>query len=70
MKSNIGLGDRVFRISVGIGILSLITLETSEWRFLALLGFVPLATGMVGSCPIYSLVGFDTLTTKRARRRR
>jgi hypothetical protein len=34
-------------------------------RWLYLIGIVPLATGLVGSCPLYSIFGFSTCPTPR-----
>ncbi len=50
--------DRVLRVILGIGILSLVFVGPhSLW---GLLGLIPLATGLVGSCPIYALLGIST----------
>ena len=58
MKSNIGKIERVIRIIVGAGILSLAVVgPQSPW---ALLGIVPLLTGLVGWCPPYHLLGINT----------
>lgn len=55
---NVGTLDRVFRIVVGLGVLSLTVVgPQSLW---GLLGLIPLATAAMGACPVYSLVGLDT----------
>jgi hypothetical protein len=50
--------ERVIRVVLGLGILSLFFVgPQTPW---ALLGIIPLVTGAVGSCPIYTLLGFST----------
>jgi cadmium resistance protein CadD (predicted permease) len=56
---NIELWDRVIRILVGVTILSAILLFNSQWKWLGLLGLVPLMTGIVGWCPIYAWFSQD-----------
>ncbi len=54
--------DRVARIVIGLAILSLIFIGPQTlW---GLLGLVPLLTGAVGTCPLYSLVGLSTCRRK------
>ncbi len=58
MKKNIGGMERTIRIIAGLAILSLTFVgPKSPW---ALLGIVPLATGLMGWCPPYALLGFST----------
>lgn len=57
MKKNAGTIDRVLRIGGGIG---LITWAVMGGPMLAYLGAVPLLTGFLGYCPVYSLFGFST----------
>jgi hypothetical protein len=50
--------ERVMRVIVGLGILSLTVVgPKSMW---ALIGIVPVLTGLIGSCPLYTLFGFST----------
>ena len=50
--------ERVLRVVAGLGILSLYFVgPQSPW---ALLGIIPLFTGLVGSCPLYTVFGFST----------
>ena len=50
--------ERVLRVIVGAGLLSLVFVGPQTlW---GLVGLVPLLTGMVGTCPIYSLLGWST----------
>jgi hypothetical protein len=47
---------------LGIGLSSLTVIGPHTW--FGLLGLVPLATGLVGWCPIYRLVGINTGSTR------
>lgn len=50
--------ERAVRVLVGIGVLSLAFVgPETPWGYL---GVVPLATGLLGSCPLYTLFGFST----------
>lgn len=58
MKRNIGNIERIIRVILGAGILSLAFIgPQSLW---ALLGIVPILTGLVGWCPPYHLLGINT----------
>ncbi len=55
MNTNIGPADRVLRIVVGIALLSLVFVgPRTAWGWL---GLVPLATGALRFCPLYTLLG-------------
>jgi hypothetical protein len=55
--------ERVVRIAVGVGLLTMAFVgPKTPWGFL---GIVPLATGLLGSCPLYSVFGFSTCPVKR-----
>lgn len=62
MKTNIGTLDRSLRIAVG---LLLIILSLSGviglWGWL---GLVPLATGVLRFCPLYTLLGINSCKTR------
>ncbi len=63
LARNVGGVDRALRIVLGIGLLSLaFTGPQTAWGYL---GFIPLLTGAVGTCPLYSLLGFNTCPTRR-----
>lgn len=58
MQRNEGTIDRTLRVIAGLGILSLVFIgPQTAWGWL---GIVPLATGLVGYCPVYSLLGMRT----------
>ena len=55
--------DRTLRVVLGIVLLSLVFVGPHTlW---GLLGIVPLATGVLGSCPLYTLLGFSTCPMPR-----
>jgi hypothetical protein len=60
MNVNVGGLDKTIRIIVGIGVVSLCFLLKGDARWLGLIGIIPLATGLVGYCPLYSVLGFST----------
>jgi Inner membrane protein YgaP-like, transmembrane domain len=61
MRVNEGVSDRIIRILVGLGILSLVFFgPKTQWAWL---GLLPLLTGLVGVCPAYALLGIRTCKT-------
>ena len=60
MKTNIGNIDRTLRIVAGLAILSLFFVLDEGLRVWALLGLVPLLTGLASWCPLYTLLGIRT----------
>jgi hypothetical protein len=58
MRKNEGQFDRMSRVGLGIAVLSL-----AFWgpqTTLAYLGLIPLTTGLIGVCPLYTVFGFST----------
>ena len=54
--------ERVLRVIVGLGVLSLAFVgPKTPWGYL---GLVPLATGLLGTCPLYTLLGWSTCPMK------
>lgn len=64
MKANVGAVDKVARIIIGLALLSLMFVLEGNLRWLGLVGIVPLATGLIGYCPLYSLLGLSTCSAK------
>lgn len=62
MKTNEGLIDRTLRVALGLILIGLAA--TGTIGFWGYIGVVPLLTGAVGSCPLYSLVGVSTCPVK------
>lgn len=66
-KTNVGGIDRALRIIVGVALLALFFLyPDASWRYWTLIGIVPLATGLMSTCPLYSLLGLSTCPVKKA----
>jgi hypothetical protein len=62
MSRNEGTLDRALRIIAGLALLSLIFIGPQTlW---GLIGIVPLVTGLVGVCPVYSVFGINTCKVK------
>lgn len=58
LKTNVGGIDRVLRIIVGIVLIALVFVGPKTP--LGWVGLVPLLTGLLRTCPLYSLVGLNT----------
>lgn len=55
--------ERAARVLFGVGLISLVFFgPKTPWGWL---GLLPIATGLIGSCPVYTLLGFSTCS-KRA----
>lgn len=58
---NVGMVDRVIRVVVGLVILAaFFFFPDTPWRWLALIGLVPLLTGLFGTCLLYMPFGIST----------
>lgn len=58
MKTNVGNIDRIARIAIGVILIALaLTGTIGAWGWI---GIVPLVTGLMRSCPLYSLIGFSS----------
>jgi hypothetical protein len=58
MTRNEATWDRVLRVILGLGLLSLVVLGPQTlW---GLVGLVPLVTGLAGFCPLYRVTGLST----------
>ena len=63
MTRNEGTIDRALRIAAGLVLLSLVFIgPQTPWGWI---GIVPLVTGLVGYCPLYSVLGINTCPMKR-----
>ena len=58
MNKNIGKVDKIFRIVLGLVLISLVFVgPQTAWGWL---GLIPLATALINFCPLYPLVGINT----------
>jgi hypothetical protein len=57
-KSNVGSTDRMLRIILGIILLAMVFVgPKTPWGWL---GLVPLLTGLLTTCPLYSILGWNS----------
>ena len=66
MAANVGGIDRTLRIVVGSAVLALFFVLEGNARYWALLGFVPLFTGLFRFCPVYTLLGVNTCSMTKS----
>jgi hypothetical protein len=58
MEKNVGGIDRILRIIIGLGLISLVFVgPQTPWGWI---GVIPLLSAIVGFCPAYRLIGMST----------
>lgn len=63
MSANVGTIDRIIRILAGLALIAWVAFFNGPvWAWL---GVVLLATGLLGICPAYSLLGLSTSGQKK-----
>ncbi len=62
MKMNVGTIDRAIRVVVGLALLALFFVYPGAWWLwiTSIVGVILVATGAVGTCPIYMALGMST----------
>lgn len=65
LKKNIGSIDRILRVIIGAALLIAYFVMENASPFL-LIGIIPLATGLLSSCPLYSILGIKTCPMKNS----
>jgi len=60
MKANVGDLDRIARIIIGLGLLSLIFILEGNTRWFGLIGLIPLTTAFLRWCPAYTILGISS----------
>ena len=63
MSLNVGIFDRFARIVVGAALLVFALgylAPGTGWNWVGWIGVIPILTGLVGTCPLYSLLGCST----------
>lgn len=66
MGGNMGKVDRGLRILIGLALIAGFFLNpTATYRWAYLIGIVPLVTGLLGMCPLYSILGISTCERRR-----
>lgn len=66
MKANVGSVDRVLRVILGVILLSMLVWAPEPWRYVGLVGVVPIVTALISFCPLYALLGMNTCPMRRA----
>lgn len=68
MFANVGTIDRVVRIVVGLALIAAAVglFGVSYQTVWGWIGFIPLATGLVGWCPLYTVLGLKTCRSTAA----
>ena len=63
MKTNESLLDRIVRVVLGVAlvVVAYLGVVTGAWQWVAyVVGAIALVTGIVGFCPLYAVLGFQT----------
>jgi hypothetical protein len=64
MKTNEGTLDRALRVTAGLVLIGLAATGTvGLWGYV---GLVPLVTGAMGYCPLYTMLGINSCGLKRS----
>lgn len=63
LSKNVGGIDRILRIVIGALLVLGALMGYGLWMWI---GVLPLATGLIGWCPPYSLLGVNTCSTKKS----
>lgn len=61
MKTNVGATDKLIRIVAGIVLIIIGIFYSKIW---VIIGLIPLITGLIGYCPLYTLLGINTCKVK------
>ena len=66
LKKNEGSIDRILRVIVGVALLIwwYVAPADAGYKPWLLIGIVPLLTGLLGTCPLYSILGVSTCPMK------
>lgn len=65
MKKNVGGIDRILRIVLGLALLVFAFVGPEGVKMWGFIGIVPLATGLLNFCPLYSIMGLNTCPLKK-----
>ncbi|MCI0516178.1 DUF2892 domain-containing protein [candidate division KSB1 bacterium] len=62
MQKNVGKTDQLIRLIVG-GVIIILGLVYQNWW--GLIGLIPVVTGILSYCPLYTLLGISTCAVKK-----
>jgi DUF2892 family protein len=68
MTTNVGTIDRILRIVIGIALIAFalgFIAPGAPYAWIGWIGVVPLLTALVGSCPLYRIVGLSTCPVEK-----
>ena len=66
-STNVGSIDRAVRIIAGIALLwYALMAPATGYNWVGWIGIIPLATALIGNCPLYSIIGVSTCPVKKA----
>jgi hypothetical protein len=67
LTTNEGNFDRILRVVIGAALIFWFFVDQGAgfWHYAKLIGIVPLVTGLIGNCPVYSLLGVSTCPMKK-----
>ena len=60
MQPNVGKLDATIRYIVGIALLLMVVLLDSAWRWVGLIGIVPIVSAAINFCPLWRVLGINT----------
>lgn len=60
MNANVGKTDKIVRLVLALVLFSLFFVLEGDLKWAGLLGIVPLMTGLINWCPLYTLFGVNT----------
>ena len=69
MQTNVGTIDRALRVVIGLVLLAFafgVIGAGSPYHWIGWIGLAPLLTAAVGSCPLYSVLGFSSCPVKKS----
>ena len=60
--NNVGSADRIIRVLLGVALIVLVFVgPQTPWGWV---GVVPLVTGLLGTCPLYAMIGISSCPKK------
>ncbi|KPA22771.1 hypothetical protein shim_10590 [Shimia sp. SK013] len=59
---NVGIVDKILRITIGVVLILGALLGYGTWMWI---GVIPLATALLGTCPLYTVLGIGTCPLER-----
>lgn len=60
MNANVGSVDKIIRLALALALFSLFFILPGNQKWFGLIGFVPLLTGLISWCPLYTMFGINT----------